>query len=100
MDKKKRLTYIAASTWPAFLEYQKDHPNLECEYIVSVSFLAGRHPAPIVVLDNMENRWDGIGILDMIEIFKERHSAFFAEKSLDDELKEVGLTDEDLNLGV
>ena len=100
MAKKNKLTYIACSNWGAFLDYKKDHPNLECEYISSVTFLEGRKPADILMLDSLEERWDGIGIQDCIERFQIKHEAYYAESTLEEEIKDMGLTDEDLELGV
>lgn len=100
MEKESRLTYIACSKWDQFLDYKADHPNVKCEYISSITFLEGRIPADILMLDNLENRWDGLGISDCIERFKLRHHTFYEESSLEEEIKDMGLTDKDLELGV
>ena len=100
MAKKGKLTYVVCSKFEDFHKYVSDHPNLDCHFVENETFLEGRFPGEIAILDDLEEKWNGIGILDMVDRFMEKHSVFFEEKTLEDELKELDLAPDDLELGV
>jgi uncharacterized protein YdiU (UPF0061 family) len=67
MESNREYIFVFCKDYSEFLQYKKDYPNENCEFIVDENTMRGRNPSKVIRSGRYEERWDYIAIEDQIE---------------------------------